>query len=166
MEYSVTKVILTLCTSAFTDFRTLHAIHVIFREGVEPKASGKSSRVRTAKTGGSDPKNFRLSRPKFCSGSLPPRCSHHEQLEKSDQQWSQPSSHARFSKARMQERRKVMAVLKAPPKQPKNATLQVRIDENLKYKVDKYAEFLETTGAYVVSEALRLVFNKDAEFKE
>jgi len=59
-----------------------------------------------------------------------------------------------------------MAVLKAPPKQPKNATLQVRIDEDLKYKVEKYAEFLETTGAYVVSEALRLVFNKDAEFKD
>ena len=59
-----------------------------------------------------------------------------------------------------------MSVLKAPPKQPKNATLQVRIDEDLKYKVEKYAEFLETTGAYVVSEALRLVFNKDAEFKE
>ena len=59
-----------------------------------------------------------------------------------------------------------MSVLKAPPKQPKNATLQVRIDEDLKYKVEKYAEFLETTGAYVVSEALRLVFNKDVEFKE
>ena len=59
-----------------------------------------------------------------------------------------------------------MSVLKAPPKQPKNATLQVRIDEDLKYKVEKYAEFLQTTGAYVVSEALRLVFNKDVEFKE
>jgi predicted transcriptional regulator len=59
-----------------------------------------------------------------------------------------------------------MPVLKAPAKQPKNATLQVRIDEDLKYKVERYAEFLETTGAYVVSEALKLVFHKDAEFKE
>lgn len=59
-----------------------------------------------------------------------------------------------------------MPVLKAPAKQPKNATLQVRIDEDLKYKVERYAEFLETTGAYVVSEALRLVFNKDSEFRE
>lgn len=59
-----------------------------------------------------------------------------------------------------------MPILKAPPKQPKNATLQLRIDEDLKTKVEKYAEFLGTTGAYVVSEALRLVFNKDAEFKE
>jgi predicted transcriptional regulator len=59
-----------------------------------------------------------------------------------------------------------MAVLKAPPKQPRNATLQIRVDEEVKLKLDKYAEFLDSTAAYVVSEALRLVFNKDAEFKE
>jgi predicted transcriptional regulator len=59
-----------------------------------------------------------------------------------------------------------MSILKAPPKQPKNATLQLRVDEELKLKLDKYAEFLESTVAYVVSEALRLVFNKDADFKE
>ena len=59
-----------------------------------------------------------------------------------------------------------MSILKAPPKQPKNATLQVRLDEELKVKLDKYAEFLNSTESYVVSEALKHVFNKDAEFKE
>jgi predicted transcriptional regulator len=59
-----------------------------------------------------------------------------------------------------------MSVLKAPPKQPKNATLQIRIDEELKAKLEKYAEFLDTTAAYVVAEALKLVFNKDAAFKQ
>ena len=59
-----------------------------------------------------------------------------------------------------------MSILKAPPKYPKNTTVQLRIDEELKTKLDKYAEFLESTTAYVVSEALKLVFNKDAEFKE
>ena len=59
-----------------------------------------------------------------------------------------------------------MSVLKAPPKQPKNATLQIRVDQELKLKLDKYAEFLDSTTAYVVSEALKLVFNKDAEFRE
>ena len=58
-----------------------------------------------------------------------------------------------------------MPVLKAPPKQPKNTTLQVRIDEELKTKVDKYAEFLDSSSAYVVSEALKLVFNRDVDFK-
>lgn len=59
-----------------------------------------------------------------------------------------------------------MSILKAPPKQPKNAPLQLRVDEELKIKLAKYAEFLDSTESYVVSEALRLVFNKDAEFKE
>ncbi|MGB2634191.1 MAG: hypothetical protein WAM58_09670 [Candidatus Acidiferrum sp.] len=59
-----------------------------------------------------------------------------------------------------------MSILKAPPKQPKNATLQLRVDEELKIKLGKYAEFLDSTESYVVSEALKLVFNKDAEFKE
>ena len=45
-------------------------------------------------------------------------------------------------------------------------TLQVRIDEDLKTKLEKYAAFQDSTGAYGVSEALKLVFNKDAEFKE
>jgi predicted transcriptional regulator len=40
------------------------------------------------------------------------------------------------------------------------------LDEELKTKLDKYAEFLDSTESYVVSEALKLVFNKDAEFKE
>ncbi len=59
-----------------------------------------------------------------------------------------------------------MSILKVPPKQPKNATLQLRVDEELKIKLDKYAEFLDSTESYVVSEALKLVFSKDAEFKE
>jgi predicted transcriptional regulator len=59
-----------------------------------------------------------------------------------------------------------MSVLKAPPKQPRNATLQIRVDEELKLQLDRYAEFLDSTTAYVVSEALKLVFNKDGEFKE
>ena len=59
-----------------------------------------------------------------------------------------------------------MPILKAPRKQPRNATLQLRVDEELKTRLDKYAEFLDSTVSYVVSEALKLVFNKDAEFKE
>ena len=59
-----------------------------------------------------------------------------------------------------------MSILKAPPKQPKNATLQLRVDEELKIRLDKYAEFLNSTESYVVSEALKLVFNKDTEFIE
>jgi len=44
-----------------------------------------------------------------------------------------------------------MSILKAPPKQPKNSALQLRVDKELKIKLDKYAEFLDSTESYVVS---------------
>ncbi len=40
-----------------------------------------------------------------------------------------------------------MSILKAPPKQPKNATLQLRVDEELKLKLDKYAEVPGVNGS-------------------
>jgi predicted transcriptional regulator len=58
-----------------------------------------------------------------------------------------------------------MALLKAPSKQPKTATLQVRLEEEVRRNLDKYADFIEATPSYVVSEALKLLFRKDDEFK-
>ena len=58
-----------------------------------------------------------------------------------------------------------MAVLKAPPKQPKTTVVQLRLDEEAKMKLTKYAEFLDCSPSYVVTEALKLVCNKDKEFQ-
>jgi len=58
-----------------------------------------------------------------------------------------------------------LALLKAPSKQPKTATLQVRLEEEVRSNLDRYAEFLDANTSYVVSEALKLLFKKDAEFK-
>jgi len=58
-----------------------------------------------------------------------------------------------------------LSILKAPPKQPKNAMIQVRVEESIKLNLDKYAEFIGGNQAYVVSEALRLLFKKDEDFK-
>ncbi len=58
-----------------------------------------------------------------------------------------------------------MAVLKAPPKQPKTIVVQLRLDEEAKTNLAKYAEFLGSSPSYVVSEALKLVCNKDKEFQ-
>jgi predicted transcriptional regulator len=58
-----------------------------------------------------------------------------------------------------------MAILKAPPKPPKNETLQIRIEEQIRSKLVKYAEFIDSSESYVVSEALKLVFRKDVDFK-
>src|SRR5882672_10277636 len=59
-----------------------------------------------------------------------------------------------------------MPVLKAPPKQIRNATIQVRVEEEIDLKLRKYAEFIACSPAYVVAESLRMLFNRDAEFRE
>lgn len=58
-----------------------------------------------------------------------------------------------------------MPILKSPPKPPRNETLQVRVEETTRSKLAKYAEFIDSSESYVVSEALKLVFRKDDEFK-
>jgi predicted transcriptional regulator len=58
-----------------------------------------------------------------------------------------------------------MAVLKAPPKQPKTTVVQLRLDDDARERLTKYAEFLDSSPSYVVTEALKLVCNKDKEFQ-
>jgi predicted transcriptional regulator len=58
-----------------------------------------------------------------------------------------------------------LALLKAPSKQPKTTTLQVRLEEEVRHNLDRYAEFIDANSSYVVSEALKLLFRKDEEFK-
>ena len=58
-----------------------------------------------------------------------------------------------------------LPLLEAQPKHPKSATIQIRVEEDIKLRLDKYAEFIDSSPAYVVVEALKLLFNKDREFK-
>jgi len=58
-----------------------------------------------------------------------------------------------------------MALIKPQPQSAKNVTLQIRIEEQLKLSLAEYVEFLDCTESYLVSEALKLVFEKDREFK-
>jgi predicted transcriptional regulator len=58
-----------------------------------------------------------------------------------------------------------MALLRAPSKQPKTTTLQVRLEEEIRHNLDRYAEFIDATPSYVVSEALKFLFKKDDQFK-
>jgi hypothetical protein len=59
-----------------------------------------------------------------------------------------------------------MSVLKPPPKLLRNATIQVRVEEEVELKLRKYAEFIDATPAFVVAESLKILFNKDVEFRE
>jgi predicted transcriptional regulator len=70
-----------------------------------------------------------------------------------------------FSKRVITKGENDMAILKSPTKSPKNETVQVRVEEEIKTKPHKYAEFIDSTESYVVSEALKLLFRKDDEFK-
>jgi hypothetical protein len=58
-----------------------------------------------------------------------------------------------------------LPLLKAPSKQPKTTTLQVRLEEEVRHNLDRYAEFIGASASYVVSEALKLLFRRDDEFK-
>lgn len=58
-----------------------------------------------------------------------------------------------------------MPILKAPPKQSKNESLQLRVPAEFKHTLQRYAQFLEATPSYVVTEALNRIFDKDREFK-
>jgi len=57
-----------------------------------------------------------------------------------------------------------MPILKEQPKQPKSALIQVRVEEPIKLDLNQYAQFIHSTEAWVVSEALRFLFRKDREF--
>jgi predicted transcriptional regulator len=63
-------------------------------------------------------------------------------------------------------RREEMSLLKAPSKQIRNATIQVRVEEEIDFKLRKYAEFIACSPAYIVAESLKMLFNKDAEFRK
>jgi predicted transcriptional regulator len=58
-----------------------------------------------------------------------------------------------------------MAIIKAPPKQPKAVTIQARVEEAVKAQLEQYAKFIDSTPSYVITEALKVLFKRDDEFK-
>lgn len=58
-----------------------------------------------------------------------------------------------------------MAIIKAPPKQPKSVTIQARVEESVKVQLDQYAKFIDTSPSYVITEALKLLYRKDKDFQ-
>jgi hypothetical protein len=58
-----------------------------------------------------------------------------------------------------------LSILKAPPKQPKTVTVQARVEESVKTQLERYAEFIDASPSYVITEALKLPFRKDDDFR-
>jgi hypothetical protein len=63
------------------------------------------------------------------------------------------------------ERRNPLSILKSPPKQPKAVTIQARVEESAKTQLELYAEFIDASPSYVITEALKLLFCKDDNFR-
>jgi len=58
-----------------------------------------------------------------------------------------------------------LSILKSPPKQPKAVTIQARVEESVKIQLELYAEFIDSSPSYVITEALKLLFRKDDDFR-
>jgi hypothetical protein len=58
-----------------------------------------------------------------------------------------------------------LSILKSPPKQPKAVTIQARVEESVKSQLELYAEFIDASPSYVITEALKLLFRKDDDFR-
>jgi hypothetical protein len=63
------------------------------------------------------------------------------------------------------ERRSPLSIPKSPPKQAKTVTVQARVEESVKAQLELYAEFIDASPSYVITEALKLLFRKDDDFK-
>lgn len=68
-------------------------------------------------------------------------------------------------KTEEEEQKENMAIIKAPPKQPKSVTIQARVEESVKQQLDQYAKFIDSTPSYVITEALKLLYRKDKDFQ-
>jgi hypothetical protein len=58
-----------------------------------------------------------------------------------------------------------LAILKSPPKPLKTTVVQLRLDEEARSTLTKYAEYLDCSPSHVVTEALKLVYRKDKDFQ-
>ena len=58
-----------------------------------------------------------------------------------------------------------LSILKSPPKHPKAVTVQARVEESAKAQLELYAEFIDASPSYVITEALKLLFRKDDDFR-
>jgi ribosomal protein L10 len=58
-----------------------------------------------------------------------------------------------------------LSILKSPPRQPKAVTIQARVEESVKTQLELYAEFIDASPSYVITEARKLLFRKDHDFR-
>jgi predicted transcriptional regulator len=58
-----------------------------------------------------------------------------------------------------------MPLIRRQPKPPTRIPITCKVPEDVAAMLKRYAEFLESTQEYVITESLRLAFAKDKEFQ-
>ena len=125
-----------------------------------------SARGQNTRKGGSDPTLCGFQPPKTSWGrSRPPRAARGRVLSACRDRSKEFVMQSGVQVRKRAKGEDQLSLLKAPSKQPKTTTLQVRVEEEVKLNLDKYAEFIGANASYVVSEALRCLFKRDDEFK-
>lgn len=117
------------------------------------------------KKGRERPRCVRLAAAHTFVGSLPPAPNCAVLCFVRVQRSEQTACNASRTTQRKKKGAQQLSLLKAPTKQPKTTTLQVRLEEEVRHNLDRYAEFIGANASYVVSEALKLLFKRDDEFK-
>ena len=117
------------------------------------------------KKGRERPRFVRLAAAHTFLGSLPPAPNCAVPCFVRVQRSEQTACNASRTTQRKKKGAQQLSLLKAPSKQPKTTTLQVRLEEEVRHNLDRYAEFIGANASYVVSEALKLLFKRDDEFK-
>lgn len=125
---------------------------------MSPREKGQIERER--------PHFFDPEPPKKFSGELPPLAATRPNAYRAVA-WGSPEDLSdRMSDSLYEyERRNPLSILKSPPKQPKAVTVQARVEESVKTQLEFYAEFIDASPSYVITEALKLLFRKDDDFR-
>jgi hypothetical protein len=97
--------------------------------------------------------------------SLPPSPEVHVSVSRGCIHRPENLSDKRSDNLHENERRSPLSILKSPPKQPKAVTIQARVEESVKSQLELYAEFIDASPSYVITEALKLLFRKDDDFR-
>jgi hypothetical protein len=161
----VQKVGITYCNFVFTIFFTLGCAQVSANKKINNTRMRKATQKEKPDWAGATPL-IRLSAAQKVRGSLPP-----SQAPLANAYCAVALGNVENLSDNMsdilyeEERRSPLSLLKSPPKQPKAVTIQARVEESVKTQLELYAEFIDASPSYVITEALKLLFRKDDDFR-
>jgi predicted transcriptional regulator len=129
------------------------------------QAGRKNARRKKIQIGRERPHFFGFQPPKKFVGSLPPSQEIWGRVLRGCIHRPENLSDKKCDNLHENERRSQLSILKSPPKQPKAVTIQARVEESVKTQLELYAEFIDASPSYVITEALKLLFRKDDDFR-